>query len=91
MKKINLSITGCMGRMGQQLIKSSKTNRNFKLVSLTENKIIYRKRTYKSTRPNKLQLRDIKKRGEYLLKFIEKFSATVFSGTFNINSLYLFN
>jgi 4-hydroxy-tetrahydrodipicolinate reductase len=43
MKKINLSITGCMGRMGQQLIKSSKTNRNFKLVSLTENKIIKRK------------------------------------------------
>ena len=34
MKKINLSITGCMGRMGQQLIKSKK-NRNFKLVSLT--------------------------------------------------------
>ena len=32
-----------MGRMGQQLIKSSKTNRNFKLVSLTENKIIKRK------------------------------------------------
>ena len=43
MKKINLSITGCMGRMGQQLIKSSKTNRNFKLVSLTESKIINRK------------------------------------------------
>ena len=37
MKKINLSITGCMGRMGQQLIKSSKLNKNFKLVSLTEN------------------------------------------------------
>ena len=37
MKKINLSITGCMGRMGQQLIKSSKSNNNFKLVSLTEN------------------------------------------------------
>ena len=43
MKKINLSITGCMGRMGQQLIKSSKINRNFKLVSLTENKIINKK------------------------------------------------
>ena len=43
MKKINLSITGCMGRMGQQLIKSSKHNRNFKLVSLTENEIINRK------------------------------------------------
>ena len=37
MKKINLAITGCMGRMGQQLIKSSKSNSNFKLVSLTEN------------------------------------------------------
>ena len=43
MKKINLSITGCMGRMGQQLIKSSKINRNFKLVSLTENKTINKK------------------------------------------------
>ena len=32
-----------MGRMGQQLIRSSKTNRNFKLVSLTESKIINKK------------------------------------------------
>jgi 4-hydroxy-tetrahydrodipicolinate reductase len=40
MKKINLAITGCMGRMGQQLIKSSNKNKNFKLVSLTENKTI---------------------------------------------------
>ena len=43
MKKINLSISGCMGRMGQQLIKSSKKNRNFKLVSITENRIIKKK------------------------------------------------
>ena len=43
MKKINLTITGCMGRMGQQLIKSSKKNINFKLVSLTENRIINKK------------------------------------------------
>jgi 4-hydroxy-tetrahydrodipicolinate reductase len=43
MKKINLSITGCMGRMGQQLIRSSKKNKNFKLISLTENKIINKK------------------------------------------------
>ena len=43
MKKINLSISGCMGRMGQQLIKSSKKNRNFKLVSLTENRFINKK------------------------------------------------
>ena len=37
MKKIKLSITGCMGRMGKQLIKSSLNNSDFKLVSLTEN------------------------------------------------------
>ena len=43
MKKINLSITGCMGRMGQHLIRSSKSNRNFQIVSLTENKIINKK------------------------------------------------
>ena len=43
MKKINLTITGCMGRMGQELIKASKTNKNFKLVSLTENRIINKK------------------------------------------------
>ena len=40
MKKINLAITGCLGRMGQQLIKSSKYDKNFKLVAVTENKII---------------------------------------------------
>jgi 4-hydroxy-tetrahydrodipicolinate reductase len=43
MKKINLAITGCMGRMGKQLIKSSQTNKNFKLVALTENKTINKK------------------------------------------------
>ena len=35
--KINLTITGCMGRMGRQLIKSSIKNKNYKLVSLPEN------------------------------------------------------
>ena len=43
MKKINLAITGCLGRMGQQLIKSSKSARNFKLVSITEGRIINKK------------------------------------------------
>ena len=43
MKKINLAISGCMGRMGQQLIRSSKTNKKFKLVSLTENRAINKK------------------------------------------------
>ena len=43
MKKINLAISGCLGRMGQQLIKSSISNKNFKLVALTENKLINKK------------------------------------------------
>ena len=43
MKKINLAITGCMGRMGQQLIKSVKKDKEFKLLTLTENRKINRK------------------------------------------------
>ena len=43
MRKINLAITGCMGRMGQQLIKSAKRNKTFKVVSLTENRKMSRK------------------------------------------------
>ena len=43
MKKINFTITGCLGRMGQQLIRSSKSEKNFKLVSITENRIINKK------------------------------------------------
>ena len=40
MKKINLAVTGCMGRMGQQIIKSANSDRNFKLVTLTENELV---------------------------------------------------
>jgi 4-hydroxy-tetrahydrodipicolinate reductase len=43
MKKINLAISGCMGRMGQQLIKSSKKNKKIKLVTLTESRSINKK------------------------------------------------
>ena len=43
MSKIKLGISGCMGRMGQQLIKSSKKNKNFKLVALTENRLVNKK------------------------------------------------
>ena len=43
MKKINLAITGCMGRMGQQLIKTVKSDKKFKLTALTENRPIKRK------------------------------------------------
>ncbi len=43
MKKINLAITGCLGRMGKQLIKSSRNDKNFKIVSLTETKSVSKK------------------------------------------------
>ena len=43
MKKINLVITGCMGRMGRQILKSSKTDSNIKIVGLTENRKINKK------------------------------------------------
>ena len=43
MNKIKLTITGCLGRMGQQLVKSSKNSKNFRLVSLTENRIVNKK------------------------------------------------
>jgi len=43
MKNINLAISGCMGRMGQQLIQSSRKNKNFRLVALTENRSVNKK------------------------------------------------
>jgi len=43
MKKIKLAISGCMGRMGQQLIKSSRKDKNFLLTVLTENRVINKK------------------------------------------------
>ena len=43
MQKIKLSITGCLGRMGQQLIKSSQNSKDFNLISITENKIVNKK------------------------------------------------
>ena len=43
MKKIKLAISGCMGRMGQQIIKSCMKDKKFQLTVLTENKIINKK------------------------------------------------
>ncbi len=40
MGKINLAITGCMGRMGQQLVKSVIKDKSTRLVALTENRPI---------------------------------------------------
>jgi len=47
MKKINLAITGCMGRMGQQIIKSARSDKNFKIVALTENRV-KKKKNYRN-------------------------------------------
>ena len=41
--KIKLLITGCMGRMGKQLIKTSNKDKHVKLVALTESKPINKK------------------------------------------------
>ena len=43
MGKIKIAITGCMGRMGQQLIKSTIKDKKTKLVALTENRLINKK------------------------------------------------
>jgi 4-hydroxy-tetrahydrodipicolinate reductase len=43
MRKIKLLVTGCMGRMGQQIVTSVKKDKNFKLTALTENKKINKK------------------------------------------------
>ena len=43
MKKIKLSITGCLGRMGQQLIKSARLSKGFKIVSVTESRTVSKK------------------------------------------------
>tara|TARA_Y100001970_G_scaffold294118_1_gene447086 strand:- start:3983 stop:4759 length:777 start_codon:yes stop_codon:yes gene_type:complete len=43
MVKVNLAITGCMGRMGQQLIKSANKDKSIKIVALTENRLINKK------------------------------------------------
>ena len=43
MKKINLAITGGLGRMGQQIISSSKRDRKFTIISVTESKILNKK------------------------------------------------
>ena len=43
MKKIKIAISGCMGRMGQELIKTTKSKKDFKIVSLTENKKVNKK------------------------------------------------
>ena len=59
MKKINLAITGCLGRMGQQLIMSAKSDKKFKLIALTENQLI--KKKISGIRPSLNNLESFKK------------------------------
>ena len=56
MKKINLAITGCMGRMGQQILKSAKFDKNFNIVVLTENKKTKKKINGIQIQQNSLQV-----------------------------------
>jgi len=56
MKKINLAITGCMGRMGQQILKSAKFDKYFNIVVLTENKKTKKKINGIQIQQNSLQV-----------------------------------
>ena len=40
MKKLKIAITGCMGKMGLELIKSASKNKNIEIVALTEDKVV---------------------------------------------------
>ena len=82
MQKINLAITGCLGRMGQQLIKSSKKNKNFNLVSLTENKII--NKTISGIKPS-LNTEDAFKKSDGFIPEIHKAAIKV---AFEYNDKY---
>ena len=53
--RINLAITGCLGRMGQQLIKSVKKDKRFKINSLTENRIQRKKISGVSLKLNSIE------------------------------------
>ena len=43
MKRINIAITGGLGKMGQKIINSSKKDKKFKITSITESKVLNKK------------------------------------------------
>ena len=43
MKRINIAITGGLGKMGQKIINSSKKDKKFKITSITESKTLNKK------------------------------------------------
>ena len=94
MKKINLTITGCMGRMGQQIIKSSNKKKEFKIVSLTESKVINKK--ISGTKPSLNNINSFKKTDVIIdftvpkctlevLKLVTKLKKRVVIGTTGFN------
>ena len=91
MKKINLAISGCLGRMGQQLIKSSRSNKNFKLVALTENKTFNKKiagiKINLNTNEASFVLRLIFIPAIFLLKVLFSVSATNLKFLFDLEDL----
>ena len=43
MNKLKIAVTGCLGRMGRQIIKSIKNDKSFRLIAITESKVINKK------------------------------------------------
>ena len=43
MNKLKIAVTGCLGRMGKQIIKSAKNDKSFRLIAITESKVINKK------------------------------------------------
>ena len=66
MPKLNIAVTGCMGRMGQQLIKSTKSDKNLKLVTITENRIV--KKRFSGLRPQ-LNSEEAFKKADVIIDF----------------------
>ena len=59
MKRINLAVTGCMGRMGKQIIKTANSDRNFKLVTFTESKKINKKKDENLTEEKTITIEEV--------------------------------
>ena len=66
MPKLNIAITGCMGRMGQQLIKSTRSDKSLNLITITENRII--KKRFFRLKP-RLNSEDAFKKADVIIDF----------------------
>ena len=55
MKRIKIAITGCLGKMGQELIKASNKDKQIEIISLTESKKYNKKINKLSVQLNSLE------------------------------------